>query len=210
MRSIKRAVSLVALASVVGTVTAEAQEGIGIGYSDVGAVLGLGGIGRAGVALGARYENIVKHLPDLGNGLLGVQVSADWWSWNDSYSSGNSTSSFGQTVIPIGVTANYHFKLEDSKFDPFVGAGLAYWLVSSSGESCTIILGVEYCYGSGYSSGSGIHVVTKAGIRYFYSPATTFYADLGIGAAAINVGVTLRLKAGSAPPRRGPGVVGAP
>ncbi|HEX9565044.1 MAG TPA: hypothetical protein VF981_13765 [Gemmatimonadaceae bacterium] len=196
---------MISLASVVGAVTAEAQEGIGIGYSDIGVVVGLGGIGGASIALGGRYENIIRHLPDLGDGLLGIQVGADWWNWSSEINQPGVTHSSSVTIIPIGVTANYHLKMENRKVDPFLGAGLGYWLVS--GSNCAVVLGVEYC-GSGGSYGSGIRVITRAGIRYFYSSSTTLYADLGIGGATINVGLTLRLKAGTQPPGRSPGVVG--
>ena len=32
--------------------------------------------------------------------------------------------------IPIGVTANYHFKVSEPKFDPFLGAGLGYQVIT--------------------------------------------------------------------------------
>jgi hypothetical protein len=82
----------------------------------------------------------------------------------------------------IGVTANYHFKMVDKKFYPFIGAGLGYEIVNVN-ASC-VYLGVDYCR----SYSSEIYVIIKGGIRYFISPATALYADVGAGAATLNVG----------------------
>src|SRR5512145_457961 len=108
MRSLGYAVRLVALASIVGTSAGQAQ-GIALGYKDLGAVVGLGGIGEASIALGGRFERVFKALPDMGDGLLGIQVGVDWWSWDFD-------SDYSVSYIPIGVTANYHFKMENKKW----------------------------------------------------------------------------------------------
>jgi hypothetical protein len=187
MRSLGNAVRLAAAAAVMTASVAEAQDGVGVGYTDIGVVVGLGGVGGASFALGGRFEKIIKPLPDLGDGLLGLQVGVDWWSWNYNYFGAQSSSI---SYIPIGVTGNYHFKMDNKKIDPFLGAGLGYQIVSAS----CVFNGVDYCSGS-YSS--GIYFVTKAGIRYFYSPSMTLYADVGVGAATLNVGLTFRLKGAS-------------
>ena len=80
-------------------------------------MIGLGGLGGASIAFGGRFERIFKALPDLGEGLLGIQVGVDWWSWDQSFGTNSSSISW----IPIGVTANYHFKMENKKVDPFLG-----------------------------------------------------------------------------------------
>lgn len=184
MRSLSYAVRLAALASVIGSTAGQAQEGIALGYTDIGGVVGLGGIGGASIAFGARFERIFRALPDLGDGLLGIQAGADWWSWDYGFPGGNTSVSY----IPIGVTANYHFKMENRKIDPFLGAGLGYQVVNASCE----YQGVDYC--GSYSS--AIYFITKGGIRYFMSPTTSLYADVGVGAATLNVGGTFRLKGG--------------
>ncbi len=162
-------------------------QGVGVGYTDIGAVVGLGGIGGASISLGGRYEKIFKALPDLGDGLLGIQVGVDWWSWDYNYFGSNNSSI---SYIPIGVTANYHFKMENKKIDPFLGAGLGYQIVSAS----CVFNGIDYCSGS-YSS--GIYFVTKAGIRYFLSDAMAAYADVGVGAATLNAGLMWKIGSGS-------------
>ncbi|HEY5544790.1 MAG TPA: OmpW family outer membrane protein [Gemmatimonadaceae bacterium] len=188
MRSLGNAVRLMVLASIVGTSAAQAQGGIALGYTDLGAVIGLGGLGGANIALGGRFERIFKALPDMGDGLLGLQVGVDWWSWDYGYFGGNNT---GVSYIPIGVTANYHFKMENKKFDPFLGAGLGYQIVNVN-ASC-VIQGVDYCR----SYSSEIYVIVKGGIRYFMNSSTALYADVGAGAATLNVGAVFRLKGGS-------------
>jgi hypothetical protein len=145
-------------------------------YTDIGPVIGLGSIGDAGIAFGGRFEKGIKDLPSLGNGTLGIQVGATYYSW----------SSFGYSVsyIPIGVTANYHFKTSNDKFDPFLGLGLGYEVVSCD------IPGAGSC--GAYDS--AIFFVGRVGARYFWKPKMALYADVGAGGASLNVGLMFKLK----------------
>ena len=47
------------------------------------------------------------------------------------------------------------------------------------------------------SNGSEIYFITKGGIRYFMSDKTTLYADVGVGAATLNIGLMWKIKGGS-------------
>jgi len=185
MRSLGYAVRLAALALGLSSTAGQAQAvgGIGLGHTDLGAVIGLGSIGGANISLGGRWERVFKALPDIGDGLLGIQVGADWYSWSQRFG----TSSSSVSWVPIGVTANYHFKMENKKVDPFLGAGLGYEIVNAS---CRVD-GVDYCGGS-YSS--GLYFITKAGIRYFLNPKTALYADIGVGGATLHVGAVWKMK----------------
>ena len=183
MRSLGYAVRLAALASVMTATAGQAQGGVALGYTDLGAVIGLGGIGGASIAFGARFERIFKALPDLGDGLLGIQVGVDWWNWSEDFGPSSSSVSW----IPIGVTANYHFKMDNKKIDPFLGAGLGYQIVNAT----CVYNGVDYC-GGAYSS--EIYFITKGGIRYFTSDKMALYADVGVGAATLNIGAVWKLK----------------
>jgi hypothetical protein len=149
---------------------------VALGYTDVGGVIGLGNIGGASIAFGGRFEKVFKKLPDLGDGLLGIGVSADIYS----YSSGAGSVRF----IPFGATANYHFKLDPkNKLDAFLGAGLGFTSASCSG------------FGSrGCGFNSGVYFIGRAGGRYFLKPNLAVYADAGAGAATISVGLTYKLK----------------
>src|SRR5690554_4535154 len=122
LRVVRIAAVLAALASF--TRPAAAQEGFRLGYTDVGATIGIGGIGAASVAIGGRGEQAFRSVPDLGDGLIGIQVGVDYYSWSEP--------GFKWSYIPIGATANYHFNLENDKLDPFVGLGLGYSIVSCS------------------------------------------------------------------------------
>jgi hypothetical protein len=182
-------VPLAALALIAATApTAGAQarpaapQSFSPGYVDVGPTIGLGGLGSASAAFGGRFEKAIKSLPDMGNGILGIQAGVDYYSW----SSGNIGGySWSYKYIPVGVTANYHFALEDKRFDPFVGLGLGYNVVT--------------CSWSGPSAGdcgysSGIYFIGKAGARYFFNPKIAAYADVGAGAATLNLGLMFKLQ----------------
>jgi hypothetical protein len=162
-----------------------AAQGFEVGYTDIGPTIGLGGLGSASMAIGGRFERGFKALPDLGNGILGIMVGADYYSFNYNYFGGNSSSI---TYIPIGATANYHFKLANSpKIDPFLGLGLGYEVVSAKCE----YQGVNYCSGV-YSS--ALYFIGRAGGRYFVNNKLAVYADAGAGAATLSVGATFRLQ----------------
>src|SRR5262245_29753993 len=160
-----------------------APQNFGMGYTDVGPTVGLGGLGSASAAFGGRFERAVKPLPDLANGVLGIQAAVDYYSWSSGTIGGYNWS---YKYIPVGVTANYHFALEDKRFDPFVGLGLGYNVVSCSWSGPTI--GNNDC---GYNS--GIYFIGRAGARYFFSPKMAFYGDVGAGAATLNLGLMFRL-----------------
>lgn len=172
---------LMVLASVVVLAQPAAAQGFGPGYMDVGPTVGFGSLGGANMAFGGRLEMALKPIPalaSLGNGNLGLQVGANYYSW--SFGGGYSVK-----YIPIGVTANYHFKLTDAKIDPFVGLGLGYQIVTCSGS-------VFGSLGCGY--GSSLYFIGRAGVRYFLTPKLAAYGDVGAGGALANVGVMLRLK----------------
>jgi hypothetical protein len=148
-----------------------------VGYTAIGPVVGLGGIGGASLAFGGRFERAVKALPDLGGGILGIGIDADFYQYSSHYFGGSS--SF--TYIPFGVSANYHFKLDNAKWDPFLGLGLGYSMVSISGG------------GASASATSGIYAIARGGVRYFWSNRSALQVDAGAGAAALSVGVVFKL-----------------
>ncbi|MES3035721.1 MAG: hypothetical protein V4813_17085 [Gemmatimonadota bacterium] len=173
MRTKIRALAVMA-ALLAGTST-DALAQVRKGYSDVGFVLGIGDIGNASLAFGGRYENVFKNLPDLGNGMLGFELSADVYTVRRS--PGN------VRYIPVGATMNYHFRIDPAnKLDLFIGAGLGFRTVSCSdfvNNDC------------GYNS--GLYVIGRAGGRYFLSPNVALYGDLGPGASTLNLGLTFKL-----------------
>jgi hypothetical protein len=155
---------------------AGAGSGFGVGYTDIGPALGLGGIGDASVSFGGRFEHGFKTLPDMANGILGIEASFDYYSWSNRF--------YNWKYIPIGVTVNYHFKLDEPKFDPFIGAGLGYKVITC-----------DYA-GSGFSgcSDNSVYFIGRLGARYFFAPKMAAYADVGAGAAALNIGLMFKLQ----------------
>lgn len=153
-----------------------AAQGFESTTTDAGAVIGLGGISGASFAFGGRLEKAIKDLPDLGGGILGIEGSLDYYHYDSLFTN-------GVTVIPISVTGNYHFKLQNRKVDPFLGLGLGYQRVS---WDC----GIPNCSISG---GSGIYFVGRAGLRYYLTDKAALYVDAGAGAATLAVGAVVRL-----------------
>jgi outer membrane protein W len=183
----RKTLSLVAAAAFVATSVAGAQKGgspsFGLGYTDIGPTVGLGGINGASASFGGRFEHAIKALPDMGNGILGIQVAADYYSWSNASPGFSSSFKF----IPIGVTANYHFKVETQpKFDPFLGLGLGYNVVSCSVSSGAFSTNCAY--------NSGVYFIGRAGARYFLSPKMAAYGDVGAGGATLNLGLMFKLQ----------------
>lgn len=180
MRQVMRGAAVVAILVAAGSSGALAQKksggGFGVGSTDIGPVIGLGGIGSAGLSFGGRFERAIKQLPNLGDGVLAIQLSADYYSFSNTFA----TVGYKFKYIPIGATANYHIKVNDSKFDPFVGVGLGYAIVSSS-------------YSGAGASASALYFIGKAGLRYYMANGVALYADVGAGAATLNAGVMFRM-----------------
>jgi Outer membrane protein beta-barrel domain len=178
----KAAASLAMLAAATfsaQSAAAQAKAGagnFGLGYTDIGPAIGLGGLGDASASFGGRFEHAFKALPDMGNGILGIEASFDYYSWSNSF--------FSYSYIPIGVTANYHFHMSEPKFDPFVGLGLGYQVIS-----CDL-------KGSGITNScdnSAIYFIGRAGARYFFKPNLAGYADVGAGYGALHIGLMFKV-----------------
>ena len=169
--------ALVAGTQTLGAQAAAKPAGFAVGYTDIGPAVGLGNVGSASMSFGGRFERAIKALPDMNNGTLGVGVSFDYYSWSSPF--------YSWRYIPIGVTANYHFKLTDTRIDPFIGAGLGYQMISCD---FTGTGGVDLC------SNSAIYFIGRVGGRYFFNPRMAAYADAGAGAATLNVGLMFKLQ----------------
>lgn len=145
-----------------------------IGQTMLGPSIGLGGLGSAGMSLGGRFEHGFKALPDFGNGTLGIGVQFDYYSYSYTYTGGT----WGYKYMPFGVTANYHFPMTDKKFDPYIGLGLGYSVVSVTG---------------GGTASSDIYWIGALGGRYFINDKMAVQADVGTGVATLNLGLMFRM-----------------
>jgi hypothetical protein len=152
-------------------------DGFTPGYTDIGPVIGIGGLGEASVSVGARFEHGIERLPDLGDGVLSFAASIDHYSFNQ-FCPG-----CGYSYTPVGATINYHVRLDDRRWDPFLGIGLGDYFVASPAN----------CPGCG-SVSSGVYLIGRLGLRYFMQPNLAFYADVGSGAGALHLGVMFKLK----------------
>ena len=186
MRRNALSVALVCVLSVAGASVASAQDGFKATTTDVGPVIGFGGLAGAGVGFGGRFEKGFKDLPDLHMGVLGIGVSFDYWTFDTSFFS----SGYKYKVIPFAVTVKYHLGLDNKKIDPFFGAGFGYEHFSVTGPSC-IFLGVDYCSNAGYSNGG--YFVGHAGIRYYFKPKMAAFADVGSGTWNLHLGIMFKL-----------------
>jgi hypothetical protein len=134
-------------------------------------------------SFGANFETALNKPGELGDGILGLSVRADYFSYNFG-SAGLYDWSY--TWITAGAYCNYHFKVGEGKFDPFLGLGLGYQNVS-----------VDYgdqgqgAYASSW--GSGVFFSANAGARYFFSKSLALRALLGLGVTYIVVGVDFGL-----------------
>ena len=176
------AAACLAMAAIPAAGQVKGASNFSMGYTDIGPVVGIGGIGSASASFGGRFEHAIKQLPDLGNGTLGIEAAFDYYSW----STDNTSFSYSVKYIPIGVTANYHFKLDEPKIDPFIGVGLGYNLVSCSYS------GAFGNFGCGYSS--SLYFIGRVGARYFFAPKMALYADAGAGGAALNIGLMFKVQ----------------
>ena len=168
------AVLMLAAAPMASAQPAQPMDGFGVGYLDVGPVLGIGGVGSASVSFGARGEYGFMALPNLGNGVLSVGAGVDHYSYNDF--------GFGFSYTPISGTVNYHFRLDNHQLDPFFGVGIGDYIVTTPAN----------CPGCSFNS--GIYIVGRVGIRYFFTPMFAAYADAEAGAGSLHVGVMIKLK----------------
>jgi len=164
------------LACTAAAVAPASAQGFTVTTTDIGPTIGLGGIGSASIAIGGRFEKAIKTLPSMADGILGIQASFDYYTYSTAFSD--------LRYIPIGVTANYHFVLDDTKLDPFLGLGLGYSILS-----CDITgTSIDVC------SNSSLYFIGRAGARYYFQEKMAVYGDVGAGAATLNVGLMFKLR----------------
>jgi hypothetical protein len=118
-------------------------------------------------------------------GVIGVGGLLRYWSYSDDWAWGKYT----YTNILIGAQANYHFKLDDKKFDPYAGIMIGYDIVSNSWEDKN---GWYDSYTKSSASGSELIADIQVGIRYFIKDNLAIVGRFGVGNASfssLNIGV---------------------
>ncbi len=157
-----------------------------IGKNYAGPSLGLSFLGSA-FQLGANYEYAMS-LNEIGieaPGKLGVGGLFRYWSYSSAYYNGE----WSYTDILLGAQGNYHFKLKNSKFDPWLGLVLAFDFgkVSWTGPEKSPYL-TEPSHG-------GFWLGFHAGSRYWISSNIAVSARVGFGTlsyGALDLGVDFK------------------
>lgn len=158
-------------------VGARVQAQLPVGATDLGGVIGVGNVAGAPLSIGGRFETIVRALPEMGGGTLGIQGSIDAYTWRNS--------AFTYRALPIGVTANYHAPLTTKRADAFGGLGLGYTRWSCDARFTTVTL-------CGYDS--GLTLMARVGGRYYVQPNMALYGELSTFGATLQLGAVFKLK----------------
>lgn len=125
---------------------------------------------------------------DLQNfGSVGIGGLFRYWGYSDDFFYGK----VSYSNVLIGVQGNYHFKIPESKFDPYVGLVLAEDIGSTSISYNNIYSNYGYS-----ASAGGFWIALQGGARYWISPQLALTARLGLGSLsyyAFEVGVDFKL-----------------
>jgi opacity protein-like surface antigen len=142
----------------------------------LGARTWLGVYGTA--SLGVDGEMALTQPGRYGPGMISAGAAVDLYRYSDRYGA----ASWSMNVVPVGAYANYHLVLENRRFDPYVGLGLGYAVVSGSarvgGESVSA------------ARGSGVFTFGQLGARYFVTPNLAAQAQTGFGIGSLSLGVS--------------------
>jgi hypothetical protein len=134
--------------------------------------------GYGATAIGFQVEKGIMQKQDWSNGRIGVSGSIDMFSYSDAYFA----TRWSYRVIPIAGFVNYHVTLKNPKIDPFIGAGLGYYIVSASYDGPG---------NPGYTArSSAMDFGVQLGGRYFFKPNMAVQAQTGLGFGAMALGLS--------------------
>jgi hypothetical protein len=158
--------------------SANAQYEVGKNY--VGPSIGLSFLGStAQLGLNYEYAFTIQNF-----GTVGAGGIFRYWSYKESFIGG----SWSYTDILIGGQFNYHFKMENKKFDPWVGAVLAYDAGSVNLKSPNNVFYAEPSHG-------GFWLGFHGGTRYWITPTIALMGRVGFGTlsyGALELGVDFK------------------
>ena len=146
----------------------------------LGAHVGMSGVGST-AAFGVNGE--VAY-----NEHIGIGGWADTWSYGDSYSYLGGSYSWNVRYVALAGTGAYHFTIKSNrKVDPFAGAALGYYIVSTSANA-------DGPAGATYQgSANRMFVGGYGGVRYFFKPSLSGVARAGFGASYLTLGLDWKL-----------------
>ena len=165
----------VALAAPLGA----AGQTFGKSQHFLGAHVGMSGVGST-AAYGVNGELAY-------NEHIGIGAWADTWSYGQSFGTALGGYDWNVRYIAVAGTGAYHFTVKKQpKVDPFLGAALGYYVVSTSVKGA----GVGGTYGG---SGSRMFLGGFGGARYFFKPTIAGVARVGFGADYLTLGVDWKM-----------------
>jgi hypothetical protein len=175
MKKLVTMLAAVALALLLLQDTGSAQFAKGKNY--VGAHVGLSGVGST-LTFGGDFERGITE--KIGPGVIGVGATVDYWKYSFGYF--GDTGDFSYRYISIGLLGNYHYILQDKKWDPWAGLVLGYYIVSASTPV------------GNYSglNGSTIYLGMQLGCRYALNDKFDLQARLGFGPYIVAVGADFK------------------
>lgn len=152
-----------------------------IGKNYLGPSIGLSFLGStAQLGLNYEYAFVIKDF-----GTVGAGGIFRYWSYKEGFFGG----SWSYTNILIGGQFNYHFKLDNKKFDPWAGAVLAYDAGSVDLKSSNNIIYAKPSHG-------GLWLGFQGGARYWITPTIALTGRIGFGTlsyGALELGVDWKL-----------------
>ena len=164
------------LALFVGNTNAQYE----VGKNYAGPSIGLSFLGStAQLGLNYEYAFTIQNF-----GTVGAGGIFRYWSYKESFSGG----SWSYTNILIGGQFNYHFKIDNKKIDPWVGAVLAYDAGSVDLKSSNSIFYAEPSHG-------GLWLGFHGGTRYWITPTIALMGRIGFGTlsyGALELGVDFK------------------
>ena len=133
----------------------------------------LGGVEEDAKAFGVSVERAIKAPDDEGDGVWALGASFDRYSYTFA-------GIIDVSVIPIAAMLTYHVALDNPRIDPYVGAGLGYYIVSASADGVDAV------------SQSTTFFQSQLGVRYFLTDVVAVGAHIGTGIGSMAVSATLR------------------
>jgi hypothetical protein len=158
---------------------AGAQERVAPGYFDIGLGVADAEADNATIAIGLRAEKLLKSMPSLGNGVLGVMAGVT----GSSYQFGLGHAWY---FYPVSVAATYHFTPGNGRFDPFVALGAGYRFAD-----CAVY---PYQFPDCEAEDNEAFGVARIGAKLFTSERVGLWIDGGLGSSYVSAGLVVRLK----------------
>jgi hypothetical protein len=143
----------------------------------VGPSIGFSFLGST-IQLGINHEYGIE-LSDVGK--LGLGGVFRYWSYSEVFPNVE----WSYSNILVGLQSNYHFILNDSRFDPYAGIILAYDFGSANKKIIVQNVNINNSHNDGFWIGA------QAGTRYWISEKLAVNARIGFGTlsySALDIG----------------------